>query len=36
MKALMLAEMQTFLQKRTDEDENTQMEIKNIVDNLNW
>lgn len=35
MKALMLAEMQTFLQKRIDEDENAQMEIKNLVDNLN-
>lgn len=36
MKALILAEMQTYLQKRTDENENAQMEIKNLVDNLNW
>ncbi|XP_046727641.1 cilia- and flagella-associated protein 43 [Silurus meridionalis] len=35
MKALTLAEMQTFLQKRTDEDENAQMEIMNLTDNLN-
>ncbi|MCI4376303.1 hypothetical protein PGIGA_G00187010 [Pangasianodon gigas] len=35
MKALTLAEMQTFLQKRTAEEENAQMEIKNLVDNLN-
>ncbi|XP_060780955.1 cilia- and flagella-associated protein 43 [Neoarius graeffei] len=36
MKALTLAEMQTFLQKRTDEVENAQMEIKNLVDHLNY
>ncbi|XP_058242609.1 cilia- and flagella-associated protein 43 isoform X1 [Hemibagrus wyckioides] len=35
MKALMLAEMQTFLQKRIDEEEKAQMEIKNLVDELN-
>ncbi|KAM9477072.1 cilia- and flagella-associated protein 43 [Clarias gariepinus] len=34
-KALTLAEMQTFLQKRTEEVENAQTEIKNLVDNLN-
>lgn len=36
MKALKLAEMQTFLQKRTEEEENAQMEIKNLHDSLNW
>lgn len=36
MKALTLAEMQTFLQKRTEEEENAQMEIKNLFDHLNW
>ncbi|KAK3572842.1 hypothetical protein QTP86_008249 [Hemibagrus guttatus] len=35
MKAMVLAEMQTFLQKRIDEEENTQMEIKNLGDELN-
>ncbi|XP_036430574.1 cilia- and flagella-associated protein 43 [Colossoma macropomum] len=35
MKALTLAEMQAFLQKRTDEDENARMEIKNLIDELN-
>ncbi|KAF5901569.1 cilia- and flagella-associated protein 43, partial [Clarias magur] len=34
-KALTLAEMQTFLQKRTEEVENAQSEIKNLVDNIN-
>ncbi|KAK1791764.1 hypothetical protein P4O66_013741 [Electrophorus voltai] len=35
LKALTLAEMQAFLQKRTDEDENAQMEINNLLDDLN-
>ncbi|XP_017552052.1 cilia- and flagella-associated protein 43 isoform X1 [Pygocentrus nattereri] len=35
MKALTLAEMQAFLQKRTDEDENARTEIKNLIDELN-
>ncbi|XP_060727401.1 cilia- and flagella-associated protein 43 [Tachysurus vachellii] len=35
-KALILAEMQTFLQKRIDEEEKAQMEIKNLVDHLNF
>lgn len=35
MKALTLAEIQAFLQKRIDEDENAQMEIKNLMDELN-
>ncbi|KAF4090507.1 hypothetical protein AMELA_G00052090 [Ameiurus melas] len=35
MKALTLAEMQTFLQKRIEEEENAQMEIKKLFDNLN-
>ncbi|XP_076829896.1 cilia- and flagella-associated protein 43 isoform X2 [Brachyhypopomus gauderio] len=35
MKALTLAEMQAFLQKRTDEDESAQMEISNLLDDLN-
>jgi len=32
---LALAEMQAFLQRRTDEDENAQLEIKNLIDELN-
>ncbi|XP_022540288.2 cilia- and flagella-associated protein 43 isoform X1 [Astyanax mexicanus] len=35
MKALTLAEMQAFLQNRTDEDENLQMEIKTLNNELN-
>ncbi|XP_077093181.1 cilia- and flagella-associated protein 43 isoform X3 [Siphateles boraxobius] len=35
LKALTLAEMQAFLQRRTDEDENAQLEIKNLIDELN-
>ncbi|XP_072534295.1 cilia- and flagella-associated protein 43 isoform X2 [Salminus brasiliensis] len=35
LKALTLAEMQAFLQNRTDEDENFQMEIKNLNHELN-
>ncbi|XP_056147897.1 cilia- and flagella-associated protein 43 [Lampris incognitus] len=34
MKALTLAEMQTFLQKRTNEDELAEKEIKNLIDEL--
>ncbi|XP_030628306.1 cilia- and flagella-associated protein 43 [Chanos chanos] len=33
-KALTLAEMQAFLQRRAEEDENTQLEIKNLSDEL--
>lgn len=35
MKALTLAEMQAFLQRRIDEDETTKQEIKYLVDELN-
>ncbi|XP_062319806.1 cilia- and flagella-associated protein 43 [Osmerus eperlanus] len=35
MKALTLAEMQAFLQKRIDEDESAKMEIKNLIDDVN-
>ncbi|KAK2896717.1 hypothetical protein Q8A67_011205 [Cirrhinus molitorella] len=35
LKALTLAEMQAFLQRRTDEDEKAQLEIKNLIDELN-
>ncbi|XP_067277323.1 cilia- and flagella-associated protein 43 isoform X2 [Pseudorasbora parva] len=35
LKALNLAEMQAFLQRRTDEDEKAQLEIKNLIDELN-
>lgn len=35
MKALTLAEMQAFLQKRIDEDEIARMEIKNLIDDIN-
>ncbi|XP_043110587.1 cilia- and flagella-associated protein 43 [Puntigrus tetrazona] len=35
LKALTLAEMHAFLQRRTDEDEKAQLEIKNLIDELN-
>ncbi|XP_027030839.2 cilia- and flagella-associated protein 43-like [Tachysurus fulvidraco] len=35
-KAQILAEKQTFVQKTTDEEEKAQMEIKNLVDHLNF
>ncbi|XP_062851720.1 cilia- and flagella-associated protein 43 [Trichomycterus rosablanca] len=35
IKALTLAEMQAFLQKRMDENENAQMEMKHLMDELN-
>ncbi|RXN27818.1 cilia- and flagella-associated 43 [Labeo rohita] len=35
LKALTLAEMQAFLQRRTDEDEKAHLEIKNLIDELN-
>ena len=35
MKALTLAEMQAFLQKRADEDEYARTEMKNLIDELN-
>ncbi|XP_059422267.1 cilia- and flagella-associated protein 43 isoform X2 [Carassius carassius] len=35
LKALTLAETQAFLQRRTDEDEKAQLEIKNLIDELN-
>ncbi|XP_063047759.1 cilia- and flagella-associated protein 43 isoform X2 [Engraulis encrasicolus] len=34
-KALTLAEMQAFLQRRTDEDENTRMDVINLIEELN-
>ncbi|KAL2083728.1 hypothetical protein ACEWY4_021501 [Coilia grayii] len=34
-KALTLAEMQAFLQRRTDEDENTRLEILNLIEEIN-
>ncbi|KAM6956299.1 cilia- and flagella-associated protein 43 [Aplochiton taeniatus] len=34
-KALTLAEMQAFLQKRIDEDEETKMEMKRLIDDIN-
>ena len=35
MKALILAEMQAFLQKRTDEDEMAKQDIKTHMDEIN-
>ncbi|KAM4607453.1 cilia- and flagella-associated protein 43 [Polymixia lowei] len=35
MKALTLAEMQAFLQKRVDEDETAKQDMKNLIDELN-
>ncbi|XP_041921632.1 cilia- and flagella-associated protein 43 isoform X2 [Alosa sapidissima] len=35
IKALTLAEMQAFLQRRTDEDENTRLEIINLIEEIN-
>ncbi|XP_697139.4 cilia- and flagella-associated protein 43 [Danio rerio] len=35
LKALTLAEMQAFLQRRIDEDDEAQLEIKNLIDELN-
>ncbi|KAJ8013989.1 hypothetical protein DPEC_G00035570 [Dallia pectoralis] len=35
IKALTLAEMQAFLQKRTDEDESARLEIKSLIDDIN-
>ena len=34
-KALTMAEMQAFLQRRTDEDENTRLEIINLIEGIN-
>ena len=34
MKALTLAEMQAFLQKRTDEDETAKQDIKTLMDEI--
>lgn len=35
MKALTLAEMQAFLQRRIDEDDRAHGEMKNLIDSLN-
>jgi hypothetical protein len=35
VKALTLAEMQAFLQKRTDEDETAKHEIQTLMDEIN-
>uniref|UniRef100_A0A8C7L493 Cilia- and flagella-associated protein 43 n=1 Tax=Oncorhynchus kisutch TaxID=8019 RepID=A0A8C7L493_ONCKI len=35
VKALTLAEMQAFLQKRTDEDESARLEMKSLMDDIN-